>query len=445
MNKPSLAFLTASTAAATAAAAIVAACSIFAVFTGKPAHAFDYKPVPNVISEVYADNLLATYGDIPVLDAEIAALFFKEEQAFTLKSENRILNLSYVIPSNIRAAFAYNVYDGAQRRIVPDIINYMGIYTHTHPFHRLEEIRHMFISFKPEPEGLKRMFDTGTSLYPQTYDISRNFSDVFTTGTSENRKWEFSGGEQRPGIRQILFFNKDGYQTLDSYEIKPVTVDIMADYRTANEKFKDDRSPLKIAAWLEKKLLMPFGSHGEPVTWTTPKTTVTLVGGESVGESVIKNRRQAFLQENIIEAIKTSAYLQLKTGNILDFLGRPQAPDGAGTYGVGADNRNLMTSLIGEDITFEFDLTRYRFKGDFMSGNKGANVDINSDIKANFIARNVFSQLLSTYQQVLAARLKLLAAASLYNNSPKTRGDDSGIGQIRQIYLMDKEERENIK
>ena len=289
------------------------------------------------------------------------------------------------------------------------------------------------------------MFDTGTSLYPQTYDISRNFSDVFTTGTSENRNWEFSGGEQRPGIRQILFFNKDGYQTLDSYEIKPVTVDIMADYRTANEKFKDDRSPLKIAAWLEKKLLMPFGSHGEPVTWTTPKTTVTLVGGESVGESVIKNRRQAFLQENIIEAIKTSAYLQLKTGNILDFLGRPQAPDGAGTYGVGADNRNLMTSLIGEDITFEFDLTRYRFKGDFMSGNKGANVDINSDIKANFIARNVFSQLLSTYQQVLAARLKLLAAASLYHNSPKTRGDDSGIGQIRQIYLMDKEERENIK
>ena len=80
-----------------------------------------------------------------------------------------------------------------------------------------------------------------------------------------------------------------------------------------------------------------------------------------------------------------------------------------------------------------------------MSGDKGANVDINSDIKANFVARNVFSQLLSTYQQVLAARLKLLAAASLYNNSPKTKGDDSGIGQIRQIYLMDKEERENIK
>jgi len=444
MNKLSLAVLTTRTAVTFAAAAF-AVYGIFTSLATKPAHAFDYKPVSRVISEVYADNLLATFGDIPVLDAEIAALFFKEEQAFTLKSENRLFNLSYNIPFNMKSAFVYDVYDGAQLRVVPDIINYMGIYTHTHPFHRLEEIRQMFISFKPEPEGLKKMFDTGTSLYPETYDLSRNFTPGLTTATSENRWWEFSGGEQHPGIRQILFFNKDGYQTLDSYEIKPVTIDLMADYRRANEKFKDDRSPLKIAAWLEKKLLMPFGSQQDPVTWTTPKTTVTLVGGESVGDTVIKNRRQAFLQENIIEAIKTSAYIQLKTRDILDFLGRPQAPEGAGTYGVGPDNRNLMTSLLGEDITFALDLTKYRFQGDFMSGDKGANVDINSDIKANFVARNVFSQLLSTYQQVLAARLKLLAAASLYNNSPKTKGDDSGIGQIRQIYLMDKEERENIK
>ena len=447
MNKSSFTILTAATTATTTAAAAVAftVCGIFTAFMGKPAYAFEYKPVPNVISEVYADNLLATFGDIPVVDAEIAALFFKEEQAFTTKRQYKVLNLSYTVPSAIRAAFTYNVYDGAQRRIVPDLINYMGIYTHTHPFHRLEEMRQMLISFKPEPEGLKKMFDLGTSLYPENYDLSRNFSRGFTTATSENRKLDFSGGEQHPGIRQILFFNKDGYQTLDSYEIKPVTVDIMAEYRRANERFKDDRSPLKIAAWLEKKLLMPFGSHGDPVTWTTPKTTVTLMGGESVGDTIIKNRRQAFLQENIIEAIKTAAYIQLKTGDILDFLGRPQAPDGAGTYGVGSDNRNLMRSLVGEDITFALDLTRYRFQGDFMSGNKGANVDINSDIKANFVARNVFSQLLSTYQQVLAARLKLLAASSLYNNSPKTKGDDSGIGQIRQIYLMDKEERENIK
>ena len=444
MNKSRFAVLTATvtTAAITAAAAV---CGIVAVLAApKAALAFDYKPVSRVISEVYADNLLATFGDIPVVDLEIASLFSKEEAPFTLKDDFKVFNLSYTVPSMIKAAFAYNVYDGAQRRIVPDLINYMGHYTHTHPFHRLEEMRQISISFKPEPDKLKQMFDKGTTLYPLSYDRSRSFG-LLTTATSENRLWGGLGSEQHPGIRQILFFNKDGYQTLDSYEIKPVTIDMMEDYRKANEKFKDDRSPLKIAAWLEKKLLMPFGSHGDPVTWTTPKTTVTLVGGESVGDTVIKNRRQAFLQENIVEAIKTAAYIQLKTGDILDFLGRPHAPDGAGTYGVGKDKRNLMTSLVGDNVTFDLDLTAYRFKGDFMSGNKGANVDINSDIKANFVARNAFSQLLSTYQQVLAARLKLLAAASLYNSSPKTRGDDSGIGQIRQIYLMDKEERENIK
>lgn len=403
----------------------------------------EHKGGPSIKSDMFADNLLASFDAIPVLDYEQAARFPEEYDFFTLDDGDKLDTIKNRLsdPKLLKGQYSYKDDIGNTNTVSDEYAPYY------HTYYRLEELRNVALSYKPEPDALKQMRhdakykNYGTALFPGNEDKVRSFT-MFTQKNSENTKTSYKSGAVRPGIRQVLFYNRDGYKTLDAMPIGFFTIDTMRDLRKDREvrEAVDNREPLKIAAWFETKMLMPI----QNTTIQLPKETITIAGGESVGQTIARNRRASFLQETIVEAIKTTAYVQIKSADALQFLGFPNAESSDYT------GDSLMKSLVGSDVNFvKTDKGYFTFDGPFLSGVTGANnssvdLDLNSSIRLNFVARDVFSQMLSMYQQVLAMRLKLMVVYSAYRDSPKVNEDDSGKGLVRQTYEEVLEKRKQL-
>lgn len=399
---------------------------------------------PDINADKYSDNLLATFGAVPIVDWESASLYVDEASLYQLKDNNEFKDVQDDIsdPKTLKGEFTF--VDDAGNTVIAN----EGETNYHHPYSRLDELRQIALSYKPEPEALKMMRHDnvnkgeGTSLYPGNEDKVRSFTD-YTNKTSENTVSYYKGSPVRPGIKQILFYNRDGYQTLEAMPIRTIELNMMdklTEQREESANF-DEREPLKIAAWFEHKLLMPL----KDITVELKTETATITGNEEVARSILSDRRKSFLQESILDALRTSAYVQIRSGELLDVLGLPA------TDGVEPPRENLMNSLIGEGVKFvKTDKGYYTFDGPFISAvtptnNSSVDTDLNSSLRINFIARDIFAQMLANYQQLLAARLQLQVASSTLLSSPKLSDDESGMGVIRKAYQAELDRREQLE
>lgn len=399
---------------------------------------------PSVNMNKYSDNLLATFGAVPIVDTESASLFNSEKSFYQLKENNSFSDIQNQISDKELLKGEYTFVDDAGKQVVVN----KGANDYYHPYSRLEELRQVALSYKPEPAALNAMrHDTlnkgeGTSLYPGNKDDIRAF-DGYINRTSENVATYYKGAAVNPGIKQILFYNRDGYQTLQAMPIRTIDLQMMEDLAKQREESAtfDEREPLKIAAWFEHKLLMP----AKDVTVTINGRERLLTGGEEMAKSMMSKRRRSFLQESILDALRTSAYVQIKSTELIDVIGLP-ASDGAQP-----PQENLMNSLIGEGVTFsKKEKEYYTFDGPFLSavtptGNSSVDTDLNSSLRVNFIARDIFMQMLANYQQVLAARLRLRVAASLMKDPPKLSDDEAGVGAVQKIYNEEMQKRKDMQ
>ena len=182
---------------------------------------------------------------------------------------------------------------------------------------------------------------------------------------------------------------------MEEYEITPIEFDMMKEFREKRGITREG-TPLEIAAWFEDKVLLRVGF------------------GRVNDDTIMRKRRTSYLQESIIEALDTVSYVEIRMAEVLDILGYPNAEDG-----FEKKEPNLMSTLVGD---FTYDPVEQRFKGKDESF-IGKDMDLNGTIKSNFIARHTFSQLLSVYQQVLAAKLKFLVATMVNSGLPAQSGE----------------------
>ena len=315
-----------------------------------------------VTPESYASGIMYSLDALPIHDSASYSLYEVDSELFTLRDSDN--------------------FNRNKNRISDET------YLPTVPYHSLETLKNVALSYKLPTSIIKEMKKEGKTQYPGE-DNTRPSGILWFLSQDKTNK--------RPGIRQILFNSEEDYTSLEAYEITPIEFDMMKEFR---EKRGEQRSgsPLEIAAWFEEKVLLRVGL------------------GRVNEDTLMRKRRTAYLQESIIEAIDTVGYVEIRLAEILDILGYPNSEEG-----LAKKEPNLMSSLVGD---FTYDTLGQKFRG---KGEKfiGKDMDMNGTIKANFIARHTFSQLLSVYQQILAARLKFLVASSLMSGFPVQVGDKS--------------------
>ena len=435
----------------------------------------------SITNDLYSDNLLEIFGAIPVIDWESAALNAKEEPFYQLKEDNEFDKIKNRISDKKFLKAKYEYYDdsvmndetltgddGDYYRFIAKNPNTTQTYfdfaktkgddalvkveddaeDYYHPYSRLEELRQVALSYKPVPKVFDGMLydgihkGKGTTIYPGNKDNNR------VEGAADNDN--ATGDTVNPGIKQILYYNRDGYQydntgtpALNAMPISVFDLHMMDGLTKQHEDAGtvDNREPLRMAAWFEHKLLMP----PKDLTVSLNNKDVKLSGGEEVAKRLLAKRRNSFLQESILDAFRTTAYVQLKNIEMLDYWGLPAA------NGALPPDNNLMKSLIGKNIKIaDKDKKKYKFEGPFMSSvsasdNQSVDTDINSSLRINFVARDMFMQMLANYQQVLASRLRLHVAVAMVASTPKLTGDDAGKGAVQKIYEEELELRKKMQ
>ena len=435
----------------------------------------------------YADGLLTDFAAVPIVDVKSARLFDSETKTvYPLTDRDKFSDIEGKLSDS---AFLQGYYTftedsaevGKTGKTVEVGTEHKGKYHH--PYSRLEEIRQVTLSYKPEPELLNKMrFDgedknAGTSLYPGNKDETRSFDiDNSEKQNSENTVQNPNGGVAvHPGIKQILFYNRNGYQylnpldaslaggsgdsaeivkeTLPNLQAMPIGVinlEMMDGLTEQREKETDgypldDREPLKMAAWFEHKLLMPLKN----IKVVVNDKEKLLSGSEEMSKAILAKRRKSFLQESVLDALRVSAYVQIKSARLIDAFGMPEAENGIDRTEE-EKKKDLMYSLIGKDVTFtKTDAgspSGYSFSGPFLYAvspkeNTSVDADLNSSLRANFVARDLFMQMLASYQQILAARLRLRVASSMVADSPRLEEDKEGVGAMQALYEAELEKR----
>ncbi len=314
-----------------------------------------------VLPEAYASGSMYSLDALPIFDGASYELYDVDASLFTLKDSDKFSNIKNRI---------------SDEKYLPSA-----------PYHSLETLKNVALSYKLPTAIIKEMKKEGKTQYPGE-DNTRPSGILWFLPKDNSNK--------RPGIRQILFNSEDGYTSVEEYKITPINMDFMKDFRTQRGITRAG-SPLELAAWFEQKVLLRVGQ------------------GRVNDDTIMRKRRKAYLQESIIEALDTVSYVEIRLADTLAILGYPNSEDG-----FIKQEPNLMSALVGD---FTYDTLGKKFKG---AGDTfiGQDMDMNGTIRSNFIARHTFSQLLSIYQQLLAARLKFLVASTVHSGIPTQTGEE---------------------
>ncbi|MBR7158680.1 MAG: hypothetical protein IKD08_03240 [Alphaproteobacteria bacterium] len=337
----------------------IASAVIFSVAFAGNALAFSLQ-LGSVTPEAYASGIMYSLDAMPIHDGASYALYDVDKSIFQLKDSDQFGNIKNKV---------------SDEKYLP-----------TAPYHSLENLKNVALSYRLPTDIIKEMEKAGKTQYPGE-DNTRPSGILWFLPQDNSNK--------RPGIRQILFNPSEDYTAMEEYEITPIEFDMMKEFREKRGITREG-TPLEIAAWFEDKVLLRVGF------------------GRVNDDTIMRKRRTSYLQESIIEALDTVSYVEIRMAEVLDILGYPNAEDG-----FEKKEPNLMSTLVGD---FTYDPVEQRFKGKDESF-IGKDMDLNGTIKSNFIARHTFSQLLSVYQQVLAAKLKFLVATMVNSGLPAQSGE----------------------